>query len=867
MSQRIDDNRRATARKSENQQIRERRVNGQTRGDLTAPDKNDPRYNYKTYHYDYFTGPQCKVYFGDIWVDDIVTIQYNIVQNKEPIYGYASQNFDAVAMGTVLGQGQLTIAFKEVGYLNVIKALLDEQKLNARTARDRVVHRLENGQESEISANARTTGSYAASINPNFTPSLIRKSETIEDILDGLKGLNTGAQDPKNKVHDVFRGENGVRDFEDIAEIMEDTIWGDSNGMPFGSKEAQMLRADQFDHKFTYKNGGATGITSAVGSNYTDTMNIMITFGDLNDFRAEHTIIMLNDVHFTGQGMLTTPNGEPIGESYQFFFRDINQSISQTTFNINPVKFSIGTEDPLELSKLKDVDTFTKMLDNNPAIVTINFLSEFNNDQWSPVSAEFNATEYLGYTFQSNDSWGRAHALNQYIEEAMQLWYTVKPFNSRPERVAIEVLLDGQLGASQMERAHFNYILDRVSEETSLYKVTSPTKDDFHSLNLVRREDFFLPGPPPPPLPEVPDTPPEGDVFTLGAPTKIDQTTGQPLTEGPSLDDILAQQNAELQNQIDAGTTPLTEEELAAQSGPTSTDKTNAGWDDIDWGDGGADPTQEAWENLNQTSPIPDAQLPTFEELQESTESTPIIDESLGLFGEGIEKDPTYADYLKTVRDADDLGTPRDTKAWENKPQANVDENRFLSDDQGNPVQFASAGALDWQAPSWMQYMNQDNTVDKEAPPNKSPVTAKQTGTVEEHLKRGSNPAVDIVFEDKKSRTPTAGTVYYNADTKSISIDQGNGLVTVIEHQQPTQEFLKQGISKTKGIPVTAGQIVGEDVWDTGETATFTGLHGHYWQQEVVKDNTTGNVKLQDVEDGGNNIIKQFSNLGIIIRQ
>jgi len=70
------------------------------------------------------------VFFGDIWVDDIVTIQYGIRQAKMPVFGFAAQNYEAMAYGTVLGEGVLSISFKEVGYLNVINNVLKEQRNN-----------------------------------------------------------------------------------------------------------------------------------------------------------------------------------------------------------------------------------------------------------------------------------------------------------------------------------------------------------------------------------------------------------------------------------------------------------------------------------------------------------------------------------------------------------------------------------------------------------------------------------------------------------------------------------------------------------------------------------------------------------------
>ena len=97
-------------------------------GSSNDPFSTPTRDNYQTYPYDYFAGTDCKIFFGDIWVDDIITIQYNVSQGKSPIYGYASQNFDAIARGQVIVEGNLSVAFKEVGYLNLIQAQMEAQR-------------------------------------------------------------------------------------------------------------------------------------------------------------------------------------------------------------------------------------------------------------------------------------------------------------------------------------------------------------------------------------------------------------------------------------------------------------------------------------------------------------------------------------------------------------------------------------------------------------------------------------------------------------------------------------------------------------------------------------------------------------------
>jgi len=70
-----------------------------------------------TYWEDYYTGVDAVIMINGEWVADTVTIQYSLVSNKSPLYGYMSTTFDAVAKGTEIVQGQLTIAFTEPGYL------------------------------------------------------------------------------------------------------------------------------------------------------------------------------------------------------------------------------------------------------------------------------------------------------------------------------------------------------------------------------------------------------------------------------------------------------------------------------------------------------------------------------------------------------------------------------------------------------------------------------------------------------------------------------------------------------------------------------------------------------------------------------
>lgn len=65
----------------------------------------------------YFTMTQARLYIGTLFIDELNSVQFTLQDNQIPIYGYASRDFDALAQGKALVQGQLTINFISEGYL------------------------------------------------------------------------------------------------------------------------------------------------------------------------------------------------------------------------------------------------------------------------------------------------------------------------------------------------------------------------------------------------------------------------------------------------------------------------------------------------------------------------------------------------------------------------------------------------------------------------------------------------------------------------------------------------------------------------------------------------------------------------------
>lgn len=250
------------------------------------------RVNFATYPQDYYTGSQVKVFFGSIYVDDIATIQYTTNHSKAPLFGYNDHQFRAVAKGQLTVNGTFTIAFKETGYLIGIMNLLRD---DSQGFLDLV--------KSKSPDSVKTFLNY------------IGAGKTPEQALD--LAASTG----KSK---DFGGYKSKQDFEDIAEVLEDTIWGKKASM--AAVGQRIPRSDELDYrKHTLKDAGSyKNDIDRAG------FDILITFGDyrfgVDD--AEHTMISINDVHVIGESTIITPAGEPVGMQYNFFARGLNEKVS-----------------------------------------------------------------------------------------------------------------------------------------------------------------------------------------------------------------------------------------------------------------------------------------------------------------------------------------------------------------------------------------------------------------------------------------------------------------------------------------------------------------------------------------------------------
>ena len=71
----------------------------------------------------YYTGTQCRVTFGSTLVEELNSIQFDIVTNRSPVYGYGSVYYDCIAEGNYLVNGAFAVNYVHPQY---VLALVDD---------------------------------------------------------------------------------------------------------------------------------------------------------------------------------------------------------------------------------------------------------------------------------------------------------------------------------------------------------------------------------------------------------------------------------------------------------------------------------------------------------------------------------------------------------------------------------------------------------------------------------------------------------------------------------------------------------------------------------------------------------------------
>lgn len=224
---------------------------------------------FKRFSADYFSGADMRVYFGNTWIDELTQLQFNLVENVAPIFGYASYTFDAVARGSRQVQGTFRINFKEAYYLHSITNRLE----------------LETRQRQSSDNNLRAAGSV-----------------NVEQLLSRA-------------------GNQSEAEFERLAQQFEESLWGAST-----DNNMQTRANTRGSDSYFYPAGPREQLAK-------NGFNILILYGpyDVNQRTpgVSVTAHSITGVQLTGVQQVVDGSGQPIQEEYSFIARDLDVNANQ----------------------------------------------------------------------------------------------------------------------------------------------------------------------------------------------------------------------------------------------------------------------------------------------------------------------------------------------------------------------------------------------------------------------------------------------------------------------------------------------------------------------------------------------------------
>lgn len=225
---------------------------------------------YKRFNEQYFTGADVRIYFNDIWLDEITGLQFSMQENVAPIFGYASYTWDKVARGSRQIQGQFSINFKESFYLQSA---------------------LERLQAPLTSPDNGAVFSY-----DNFKSNL-----TLEQAVEAASGEN----------------------FYAVADKFEKTFWEEQGINSITTASAIRQNSSYFTNHVNGSEGGQKELGD-MG------FNIVVQYGPMtqtNGNKVASTAQTLTGVQLTGVSQVVGRDGSPVEEVYTFIARDFNASL------------------------------------------------------------------------------------------------------------------------------------------------------------------------------------------------------------------------------------------------------------------------------------------------------------------------------------------------------------------------------------------------------------------------------------------------------------------------------------------------------------------------------------------------------------
>jgi hypothetical protein len=132
----------------------------------------------------YFTGAQVRLYIGNLFIDELYALQYQLMANVVPIFGYPSRYFDALGEGRSIVQGQLVLNFVHQGYLYAAlsNTLRQQKQVQQSTNGTKIAQAMKGLGQFKASNNQAASAQVAQSLSSlllNSSPDDIATAQTL----------------------------------------------------------------------------------------------------------------------------------------------------------------------------------------------------------------------------------------------------------------------------------------------------------------------------------------------------------------------------------------------------------------------------------------------------------------------------------------------------------------------------------------------------------------------------------------------------------------------------------------------------------------------------------------------------------------
>lgn len=256
---------------------------------------------FNTYYDYYFSGEDVKVFIDGLYDPsdelDIASFAYSVRQEKQPLYGFWSYNYDTVMLGTRIITGEITLFTRYPQRMTDLLAKAAEVRVNSesRGQYDKVLTRM---------SPQNTTPQDEANLQKYWSYSQLDRI-TSDPASEGIDGRNIFSAHPPFNFVVMYGAEETAltpsgllrNNDQDVSDALDRLMYSDVNERSVKVNQAQ------------------------------DPMKIV-----------------LQQVHLMNMSTAYTPGGQPVAESYQFIARDYYFSKIDLSF-VKNVRANVTSND------------------------------------------------------------------------------------------------------------------------------------------------------------------------------------------------------------------------------------------------------------------------------------------------------------------------------------------------------------------------------------------------------------------------------------------------------------------------------------------------------------------------------------------